>query len=72
MRVIEVTREESVHQQACNAVCLGDRRLICYDLCPRAVRLLKDNAVDACCIPGSELVKGRGGPRCMTRPLYAF
>ena len=70
MRVIEVSREESIYLQACNAVCLGDRRLICYDLCPRVVRLLEDHAVEAYCIPGSELVKGRGGPRCMTRPLY--
>jgi N-dimethylarginine dimethylaminohydrolase len=69
--VIEVMREESLYLQACNAVCLGDRRLICYDLCPRVLRLLEDHAVETYPIPGSELVKGRGGPRCMTRPLYA-
>ena len=70
MRVIDVTREESVYQQACNAVCLGDRRVICYDLCPRVLRLFEDHGIEAHCVPGSELVKGRGGPRCMTRPLY--
>lgn len=70
MTVVEVTREESVAMQACNCVCLGDRRLVCYDLAGRVVRALVERDIDVRTIPGSELIKGTGGPRCMTRPLY--
>lgn len=35
MRIIDVAPEESVYPQACNFVCLGGRKLICYDLCDR-------------------------------------
>ncbi len=71
VRVIEVTLEESLHAQACNAICLGERRVICYDLCPRVARELERCDVTVYRVPGSELVKGRGGPRCMSRPVYA-
>lgn len=69
--IVEVTRDESTLLQACNCVCLGPRRLVCYDLAPRVVGELRRRGIAATAIPGDELVKGTGGPRCMTRPLYA-
>jgi len=71
MRIIDVTREESVFSQACNCVCLGDRKVICYDLCDRVLNELRRLDIEVSAVAGSELVKGRGGPRCMTRPIYA-
>jgi N-dimethylarginine dimethylaminohydrolase len=71
VRVIEAMLEESIHAQACNCVCLGGRRVICYDLCDRVARLLERAGIEVYCVPGSELVKGRGGPRCMSRPIYS-
>jgi N-dimethylarginine dimethylaminohydrolase len=70
MTVIEVTRDESVINQACNCLCLGDRRVVCYDLTPRLPPLLRATGVSPICVAGSELVKGTGGPRCMSRPIY--
>lgn len=68
--VIDTTPEESVYAQSCNCLCLGERRVVCYDLCPRIIGLLEQSAVHVHSIPGGELIKGRGGPRCMTRPIY--
>lgn len=70
MRLVEVSREESVFAQACNAVCLGDGRIVYYDLAPRVAAALRDRGVEPILVPGRELIKGRGGPRCMSRPLY--
>jgi N-dimethylarginine dimethylaminohydrolase len=70
VRTIETTPEESVYRQSCNCLCLGDRRVIYYDLCPRVARELRRHELRVSLVPGSELIKGRGGPRCMTRPLY--
>jgi N-dimethylarginine dimethylaminohydrolase len=68
--IIEVNLEESRFLQACNCFCLGGRKIVCYDLCPRVIDLFDKNGITPYLIPGSELVKGTGGPRCMTRPLY--
>ncbi|SMH28501.1 dimethylarginine dimethylaminohydrolase family protein [Azospirillum agricola] len=68
--IIDVSFEESRFLQACNCFCLGDRRIVCYDLCPRVLDLFRESGITAHAVPGSELVKGTGGPRCMTRPLY--
>jgi N-dimethylarginine dimethylaminohydrolase len=70
MEVIEVSREESMEMQACNCLCLGDRRVLAYDLCERTGDALRARGVELTTIPGSELIKGTGGPRCMTRPIY--
>jgi N-dimethylarginine dimethylaminohydrolase len=69
-QLVEVSIDESIYQQACNCLCLGDRRIICYDLCPTAIESLALLDVKALTVPGAELVKGRGGPRCMSRPIY--
>lgn len=70
IRVIDTTQEESIYAQSCNCLCLGDRRVVYYDLCPRVAALLEQHDVTVLRVPGSELVKGRGGPRCMSRPIY--
>lgn len=67
---LEVTRTEATTMQACNCVCLGKRTLVMYDLCPRVTRELQAREITVLTVPGSELIKGTGGPRCMTRPVY--
>ena len=68
--VIDTTPEESVYLQSCNFLCAGDRRVIGYDLCPRVIELIEKHDIRVYPVPGSDLIKGRGGPRCMTRPIY--
>jgi N-dimethylarginine dimethylaminohydrolase len=70
IQIIAVTQEQSLDKQACNCLCLGNRRIICYDMTPNAVSQLTTAGIEVLTIPGSELVKGTGGPRCMSRPLY--
>jgi N-dimethylarginine dimethylaminohydrolase len=70
VRTIQTTPDESVSCQSCNCLCLGERRVIYYDLCPRVARQLRQHELRVSLVPGSELIKGRGGPRCMTRPIY--
>jgi len=67
---IEVTKEESVYKLGCNCFCVGERTIVAYDLPERVHRLLEQHDVKAIKIKGKELVKGTGGPRCMTRPIY--
>jgi arginine deiminase len=56
--------------QACNCFCLGGRRVIAYDLSERVADGLRARDIEVLTVPGRELIKGTGGPRCMTRPLY--
>jgi N-dimethylarginine dimethylaminohydrolase len=70
MHVIDTTPHESVYAQSCNCLCLGQREIVCYDLAPRVAALLDQHDIRSHRIPGAELIKGRGGPRCMTRPIY--
>jgi arginine deiminase len=70
IRIIDVTKEESVYSQACNCICLGSRKIIYYDLCMRVYEKMREHDIEVHLVQGSELVKGRGGPRCMTRPIY--
>lgn len=69
-RLIEVSRDESTFAQACNAICLGDRQIVYYDLAERVAEALRREGLEPILVPGRELVKGRGGPRCMSRPIY--
>jgi N-dimethylarginine dimethylaminohydrolase len=68
--IIEATKEESYFQQACNFVCLGTKKLVAYNMTERINEALRTRSFEVIGIEGDELVKGNGGPHCMTRPFY--
>jgi len=67
---VEATRDESFLLQACNFACLGQRRLVAYGMTERINDLLRRRGIEVVSVDGSELVKGNGGPHCLTRPIY--
>ena len=69
MTVVEPTAEES-KREACNNLCLGEGHVVAYDLTPRVHARLEEAGIDVARVAGAELIKGTGGPRCMSRPVY--
>jgi len=67
-RLIEVTAYER-QRRATNVITLGPRKVIGYAGNERVRRLLAEEGVDIIELEGSELVRGGGGPRCMTAPI---
>ncbi|CAE8599113.1 unnamed protein product [Polarella glacialis] len=54
---------------AANVFCLSPGTVVAYKWCTRTVSHLQDNGIDVIELDGVELMKGRGGARCMTFPL---
>ena len=71
LKLIDVSFEDSRARQACNCFCAGDRQVVMYDLCPSVAEAVAAAGLTVTTVSGSELVKGNGGPRCMTRPIYS-
>ena len=71
LALVEVSFEDSLSRQACNCFCAGNGRVVMYDLCPHVAEALAKAGLSVTVVPGAELVKGIGGPRCMTRPIYS-
>ncbi len=53
-----------------NTLALAPGSVITYDRNEITNELLDKEGIKVSTIPGSELVRGRGGPRCMSMPLY--
>ena len=67
-RLVEVTAYDR-QRRATNVITLGPRRIIAYAGHPRVAKRLRDEGVDVLEVEGSELVRGGGGPRCLTAPI---
>jgi len=68
MRLIEVTDYER-QKRATNVIGIRPRKVIGYAGNARVKRELSRNGVDLVQVEGDELIRGFGGPRCMTVPL---
>jgi arginine deiminase len=67
-RFVEVTAYER-QRRATNVITLGPRKVLGYSGNARVRKLLTDEGVDVVDTEGSELVRGGGGPRCLTAPI---
>lgn len=54
---------------AANVFCLSPGTVVAYKWCTRTIAHLQDAGVDVLELDGVELMKGRGGARCMTFPM---
>jgi arginine deiminase len=65
------TFEDGADSLNTNYLCLGhSRKVVGYGLDPRMLEELAKLNVNVVTVEGSEMIKGNGGVRCLTRPLY--
>jgi len=65
-----VTAAREQWNDGSNTLTIAPGEVIVYDRNPTTNKLLEEAGVKLNYIPGSELVRGRGGPRCMSMPIY--
>ncbi len=53
-----------------NTLCIAPGKILVYERNEITNRLLESYGIEVLCMPSSELSRGRGGPRCMSMPLY--
>ncbi len=68
MRLVKVTDYER-QRRATNVIAIGPRKVVGYGGNARVKRELSQNGVDLIEIEEAELIRGFGGPRCMTMPI---
>lgn len=66
--VIAAQREQ--WNDGSNVLCLEPGKVVVYDRNTITNEILRENGLQTVSIPSSELSRGRGGPRCMSMPLF--
>ncbi|MEW6623910.1 MAG: arginine deiminase [Bacillota bacterium] len=64
-----ITAAREQWSDSTNTLAVKPGVVICYDRNEATNRTLRNNGITVLEIEGSELVRGRGGPRCMSMPL---
>jgi len=64
---VEALREQ--WNDAANTLAVKPGQVVSYSSNDRTIRALENAGIEVLAIPGSELVRGRGGARCMSMPL---
>ena len=65
-----IAAEREQWNDGSNTLCIAPGRVIVYERNDVTNALLRKNNIDAIEIPSAELSRGRGGPRCMSMPIW--
>ncbi|HDQ15163.1 MAG TPA: arginine deiminase [Sediminispirochaeta sp.] len=65
----DLTAAREQWNDSTNTLALAPGRVVTYDRNTASNEILRRNGIEVVEIEGSELVRGRGGPRCMSMPL---
>ena len=65
-----ITAEREQWNDGSNTLCIAPGKVIVYERNNVTNALLRDEGINVLEIPSSELSRGRGGPRCMSMPLW--
>lgn len=65
----EIAAQREQWNDASNTLCIAPGVVIVYDRNAVTNNIIRSHGIKTVEIPGSELGRGRGGPRCMTMPL---
>lgn len=69
MRVVEVADEREQWKLAANTLALSPGRVVAFEHNRRTNEALAAADVEVLTVPGEQLARGHGGPRCLTCPL---
>jgi arginine deiminase len=74
IRVLTATQDVHSAQReqwddGCNVLAVGPGVVVAYDRNVTTNAFLRENGIEVVTVRGSELGRGRGGPRCMTCPI---
>jgi arginine deiminase len=64
-----LTSEREHWAHASNVLALSPGQVVTYERNVRSAERLRETGIEVITVPGSELGRGRGGPRCMVAPL---
>ena len=62
-------RERDQWQDGCNVLAVAPGVVVAYERNEASIADLRAGGVEVIEVPGSELGRGRGGPRCMSCPI---
>ncbi|MBS6952588.1 MAG: arginine deiminase [Enterocloster asparagiformis] len=65
-----VASEREQWNDGSNTLCIAPGKVVVYDRNYITNGILRENGVEVLEMPSSELSRGRGGPRCMSMPLW--
>ena len=65
-----IAAEREQWNDGSNTLCIAPGRVVVYERNDVTNALLRKNNIDSIEIPSAELSRGRGGPRCMSMPLW--
>ncbi len=66
----KIVGEREQWNDGSNTLCISPGKVIVYQRNDVTNAILKENGLTVLEMPSSELSRGRGGPRCMSMPLY--
>ena len=66
----KIVGEREQWNDGSNTLCISPGKVVVYDRNEVTNAILRENGLTVLEIPSSELSRGRGGPRCMSMPIY--